>query len=130
MRSHLITSLPAGEDKFRKLILCVFFTHSHQDQDPRGQAGEHGSQGDPAEKEKNHKARHFEEEGLKETDSVPEERGRLPLCTAGQYPKHIPYHGTQGGQTVPSHWDSQVGQIQQRVQKDHEKTQKPQVPCL
>lgn len=114
--------------RFRKLItvLTVFFIHilnlihisvffSHKDQDQGGQTREHGSQGDPAEEEKNCKAGPFEEEGPEATHSIPEERSRLPLHAARKSRKHIPYHGTQGGQTVPSHWHSQVGQIQQGV---------------
>lgn len=116
--------------KYLSITISISVFLSHKDQDQGGQTGKYGSQGDPAEKEKTRKAGHFEEERPEEAHSVPEERSRLPLRAARKSRKHIPHHGTQGGQTIPSHRHSQVGQIQQRVQKDHEKTQKPQVPCL
>lgn len=68
-----------------------------QDQDQRGEAREHGPQGDPAEEEEDVESREPQEEGHEEAGVVPEEWCRLPLPAAGQPGEPVSNHGPQGG---------------------------------
>lgn len=108
----------------------VPFLFSHQDQDQGGETGEQWPQGDPPEEEEDPEAGHSEEEGHEEAHTLPEERRRLPVLTAGQPEQQLPHHGPQSGQAAHHHRHPQMGQIQQGVQADHEANAKPQVSDL
>lgn len=118
---------------FKHRVTVIFFflsTRSFQEQDQGSEERKYRPQGDPAEEEEDDESRTPEEEGPKESDVVLEKWCGLPLPAAGQPGKPVPNHGSQGGQSVPTHRNPQVGQDQQRVQEGYQEAQDLQVSCL
>lgn len=111
------------------LHLCVL-SSSHQDQNQGGETGERGPQGDLAEEEEGCETGIPKKERSEDPHVVSEEWRWLSLLAAGQPKQRLSHYGPQDGQAVPHHRHSQVGQIQQGVQKDLEEAAKPQVPYL